>query len=29
MKNPELGYVWVDYGGQIQHDMPVEGTRVS
>lgn len=28
-ENPELGYVWVDYGGQIQHDMPVEGTRVS
>lgn len=28
-ENPELGYVWVDYGGQIQYDMPVEGTRAS
>jgi len=28
-ENPELGYVWVDYGGQFQYNMPVEGTRAS
>ncbi len=27
-ENPELGYVWLDYSGQVYKDLPVEGTKV-
>ena len=27
-ENPEMGYVWLDYSGQIYNGFPVEGTKV-